>query len=281
MEKIQPASRIEATLAFSARFTLELSILTLLYSIIPVLFVNLPFGMLLKKFGELYPPLLLSANLLAIFLSGAFATKRIFVRGLNGFAFQITKESAHATPRVMRELHWRSPASLLPSPYRMKFLFLKTLLTLLLSLVGLVLSLLAYISYKDVSELATWQRMSATITSTAIKQEFRSKGVSYCPEIHVSFTLPEAQHTSPLKISQASCAILKQSALKTIKKYKTGNTVEVFVNPSRPSEAKLTTYSLGWTFYMNSTIGPLFLIAAFLIPFIKGNPAIKEDERQA
>jgi hypothetical protein len=93
MEKTQSTNPPEATLGFAARFILKLFGLTLLFSIIPLLFVNLPLGMLLINFGKISILLIILANLLAIFLSGALAAKLIFAWGVNGFEFNITKTS--------------------------------------------------------------------------------------------------------------------------------------------------------------------------------------------
>lgn len=94
MEKTQSTNRPEATLGFAAKFVLKLFWLTLLFSIIPLIFVNLPLGMFLINFGKISMPLIILANILAIFLSGALAAKLIFAWGVNGFEFNITKESA-------------------------------------------------------------------------------------------------------------------------------------------------------------------------------------------
>jgi len=94
MEKIQSTNRPEATLGFAAKFVLKLFGLTLLFSIIPLLFVNLPLGMFFINFGKISILLIILANLLAVFLSGALAAKLIFAWGVNGFEFNITKASA-------------------------------------------------------------------------------------------------------------------------------------------------------------------------------------------
>lgn len=93
MNKSQSENKTEATLGFAATFFLKLFFLTVLFSIVPLLFVNLPLGMFLTNFGRLYIPLMLLANLLAVFLSGAFAAKLIFAWGVNGFVFHIAKEA--------------------------------------------------------------------------------------------------------------------------------------------------------------------------------------------
>jgi len=94
MEKAQSTNRPEASLGFAAKFILKLFGLTLLLSIIPLLFVNLPLGMFLINFGKISILLIILANLLAVFLSGALAAKLIFAWGVNGFEFNITKASA-------------------------------------------------------------------------------------------------------------------------------------------------------------------------------------------
>lgn len=92
MEKVQLANQTEATLGFALKFFLKLISLTLLLSIIPLLFVNLPLRMFFINFGSLYTPLMLSVNLLAIILSGSLAAKLIFAWGVSGFVIKITKE---------------------------------------------------------------------------------------------------------------------------------------------------------------------------------------------
>ncbi|MCJ0879633.1 hypothetical protein MRX33_19095 [Pseudomonas sp. JI-2] len=94
MEKIQSTSRPEASLGFAAKFFIKLFWLTLLFSIIPLLFVNLPLGMFLINFGKISILLIMLANLLAVFLSGALAAKLIFAWGVGGFEFHITKTIA-------------------------------------------------------------------------------------------------------------------------------------------------------------------------------------------
>ena len=88
------ANQIEATLGFAAKFILKLFSFTLLFSIVPLLFVNLPLRMLFINFDSLYTPLMWLANSLSVFFSGALAAKLIFAWGLNGFAFSITRELA-------------------------------------------------------------------------------------------------------------------------------------------------------------------------------------------
>jgi len=94
MEKIQSTNRPEASLGFAAKFFIKLFWLTLLFSIIPLLFVNLPLGMFLINFGKISILLIMLANLLAVFLSGALAAKLIFAWGVGGFEFHITKTIA-------------------------------------------------------------------------------------------------------------------------------------------------------------------------------------------
>lgn len=92
MKQSQSENKTEATLGFAAKFFLKLLGLMILFSIVPLLFVNLPLGMFLANFGNLYIPLILFSNLLAVFFSGAFATKLIFAWGVNGCVFKIRKE---------------------------------------------------------------------------------------------------------------------------------------------------------------------------------------------
>ncbi|WP_313038374.1 hypothetical protein [Stutzerimonas nitrititolerans] len=92
MEKILSVRKSEATLGFSAKFFLKLLGFTFLFSIVPLIFVNLPLNMFLMNFGSLYIPLFFLTNFLAVLLSGTLAAKLIFAWGVNGYAFNITKE---------------------------------------------------------------------------------------------------------------------------------------------------------------------------------------------
>ncbi|UTW05968.1 hypothetical protein [Pseudomonas benzenivorans] len=93
MEENASETKPEATFGLAAKFALRLLALTILFSIIPLLFVNLPLNMFLTNFGNLYIPAMLVANCLAVFLSCALAIKLILAWGVGGFQFTLTKEA--------------------------------------------------------------------------------------------------------------------------------------------------------------------------------------------
>ena len=77
MKNTQVANQIEATLGFAATFIFKLFSFTLLFSIVPLLFVNLPLRMLFINVESLYTPLMWLANFLSVFFSGALTAKLI------------------------------------------------------------------------------------------------------------------------------------------------------------------------------------------------------------
>lgn len=163
----------------------------------------------------------------------------------------------------------------------MKTFLIKTLWVSILLLNSLLCLVVAYSDYEKVKDLKAWQLTKATVVSATIKQERRSKGTAYCPDVNVEFVLSGVQHGSTLQISQAPCNLSSLAANKTASAYSIGNAIDVYVNPSKPSEVRLATYSLSWIFYLTSIVGALSLIAAFVLPFMRANPAVKRVAPQA
>ena len=91
MESAPPAKRPEASFGFALKFALKFFGLTLLLSIIPLLFVNLPLAMSLIDFGKVSILLIPIANVLAVVLCAALSAKLIFAWGVNGCEFYIAK----------------------------------------------------------------------------------------------------------------------------------------------------------------------------------------------
>lgn len=151
----------------------------------------------------------------------------------------------------------------------MKIFLIKTLLVFLLAIVGLLCSLVAYSNYKNVSQLKTWTKMEATVVSSIVNEEHRSKGTTYCPQISVGFELLGQQHTSKLKISEGPCSPLQQVTARTVETYSAGKTLEVYVNPLKPDEVRLATYSLGWGFYLTVFVGVLSFVGVVVVIFLR------------
>jgi hypothetical protein len=151
----------------------------------------------------------------------------------------------------------------------MKIFLIKSLLVFLLTMAGLLCSLVAYSNYKNVSELKTWTKMEAAVVSTIVKEERRSKGTTYCPQINVGFELLGQQHTSKLQISEGPCSPLQQFAARTAETYSAGKTLEVYVNPLKPNEVRLATYSLGWVFYLTVVVGALSFVGVIVVILLR------------
>ena len=144
-----------------------------------------------------------------------------------------------------------------------------TLMTILIIVLGLGCSLMAYSNYENVSELVRWEKMQVVVISAVVEKERRSKGTTYCPHIDVGFELTGHHHISALQISQTPCSLIKEVTARTVKKYGTGKSIEAYVNPSKPSEARLTTYSLSWVFYALLSIAALsFIWVTLVLPYI-------------
>lgn len=158
---------------------------------------------------------------------------------------------------------------------------IKVLLIPSLTLLGLLCALLAYDTRLKVNALKTWTLTEATVTATAITQEHRSKGITYCPDISVDFELLNTRHTSKLIISQTPCSPFKSSIKKTLRDYATGTTVRIYANPEEPGEVKLSTYALDWTFYMNLVIASLSIATAIFLPFMMRSSGKTRDTKKA
>lgn len=165
----------------------------------------------------------------------------------------------------------------------MKIFLIKSLLVFLFTMVGLLCSLVAYSSYKNVSELKTWTKMKVSVVSAVVKEERRSKGTTYCPQINVGFELLGQQHTSKLQISEGPCSPLQQVAARTAETYGAGKTLEVFVNPLKPSEVRLADYSLGWVFYLTLVAGVLSFVGVIVVLFLRltNRSTVRAQQRRA
>lgn len=136
-------------------------------------------------------------------------------------------------------------------------------------MVGLLCSLVALSSYKNVKELKSWTKTRVDVLSAVVKEERRSKGIAYCPQIDVGFELLGQQHTSKLQISEGPCSPLQHVAARTAEAYGPGKTLEAYVNPQKPSEVRLATYSASWVFYLTLVVGVLSFVGVVVIPFLR------------
>ena len=146
----------------------------------------------------------------------------------------------------------------------MKIFQPKTTLFLSSALGGFLCLMLTYHQYINATELKHWKKMHAQIVSTSVEKVTHKAGTTYCPKIYANFELLDRVHMSEVQISQESCYPIKSVSIITTHTYAVGKTIEVFVNPSNPSEVKLNTYHLASSFYLLvSTTGLMFLTAIF------------------
>lgn len=133
----------------------------------------------------------------------------------------------------------------------------KLFLIFVFSILALFSMLIAYTSYEKVDDLKTWQPLSATVTSSSIEEEHRSKGKTYCPVVNVRYVFQDREQTSRLDIEDGSCSPIQSSVEKTIKNYQHGTLVNAFVNPEKASEIRIANYTLGTIFYLMSFLSVL------------------------
>ncbi len=131
----------------------------------------------------------------------------------------------------------------------LKVLF-KLFLVLMFSVLALFSALVAYTSHKKVNDLKTWQQLSATVVSSFVEQENRSKGTTYCPVVMVEYVFQGQPKTSKLDIEDGPCSPVKTSVERTIEQYGKGVVVTAFANPQKPSAIRVANYSLGTNFYL-------------------------------
>jgi hypothetical protein len=115
---------------------------------------------------------------------------------------------------------------------------------------SLVSVLLAYTSYKKVADLKRWEKADATVISSKVVVDHRSKGTTYCPSVKISYKFRKQLQTSFLEIKDGPCSPIKGSINKIVAQYKPGLTVDVYVNPDQPTKSRVTTFSLGFLFYL-------------------------------
>ncbi len=100
MESTSAIKRPEASFGFALKFALKFFGLTLLLSIIPLLFVNLPLAMFLINVGNVSVLLIPVANVVVFVVCAALAAKLIFAWGVNGCEFNISKASEEVSTRT-------------------------------------------------------------------------------------------------------------------------------------------------------------------------------------
>lgn len=134
----------------------------------------------------------------------------------------------------------------------LKRVFLRLFLVITFLITFLVSSLQVIISYKKVKEVSDWKQLQATIVSSDIYSEHRSKGTAYCPKIKVEYYFQKKLFGSDLEIEEAPCRPIKFLVQKTLKQYSTGKNIIILVNPINSLEVRSDNYSLGFMFYLMS-----------------------------
>ena len=138
---------------------------------------------------------------------------------------------------------------------------------LILSMSAAMMGFFTYNNYKKVNEIKNWKNVDATIVKSSIKKTSTSKSTKYCPLVMVNFMFKNKQEHSKLQISYGPCSIIKSNAEKTLTKYPKGDTISAVVNPKKPSEIRISKYSLDVGFYFGFLvfIGNFGLVVYMLI----------------
>jgi hypothetical protein len=121
---------------------------------------------------------------------------------------------------------------------------------------GLILLLLAYLSYNSESELRYWDKVSATVISVETSKN-RKGGL--CPHIFVQYEYREMVYESELKTKEFPCGPnFKKS---DILEYRLNENVDIFINPENPKLSKSINYRKGSFFmYVFFIIGVIFVL---------------------
>ena len=133
---------------------------------------------------------------------------------------------------------------------KFKKILIKLFLLFAFFLAFFVSTIGAYIDYKKVNEMKTWSQVNATIISSSIEEEYRSKGTTYCPSIIVEYILQGEVLTSKLSIESGGCRPIRTIVENKIKLYSEGVIINTFINPKKLSEIRAANYSLGLNFYL-------------------------------
>jgi len=121
---------------------------------------------------------------------------------------------------------------------------------------GLMLLLVAYISYNSESELRYWDKVSATVISVETKEK-RKGGL--CPHIIVQYEYREVFYESELQTKDYPCGPnFKKS---DISEYRLNENVDIFINPENPKLSKSINYRRGSFFmYIFFICGVIFVL---------------------
>jgi hypothetical protein len=157
----------------------------------------------------------------------------------------------------------------------------KLILIFFFFVIALVGALGAYSSHKKVNDLKTWQPLSATVISTSIEEEHRSKGTTYCPLVKVGYAFLGQSQTSTLEIEDGACSPIQASVVGTIEKYKQGAVVSAFVNPENPSAIRVANFSRGTNFYLMLFITALGFVGVVYLWRTPANKLVNRDAKKA
>ncbi len=125
------------------------------------------------------------------------------------------------------------------------FVILAFTLIFIVSVIGGV-----YGHYKKMDERKTWIDSSGVIVSSSISKVIRSKGITYCPNIIVKYSFQEQSLNSQLILEDGECRPVKVFVKNNIEKYTKGMTINILMNPKKPTKIYADDYSDGLMFYL-------------------------------
>ncbi|WP_310446073.1 DUF3592 domain-containing protein [Thiobacillus sp.] len=145
-------------------------------------------------------------------------------------------------------------------------------LILLFTVITLVSILMAYSSYKKVNDVKTWRPLNATVASSIVEQERRSRGTTYCPIVMVDYIFNGQPFNSKLEIEDGPCSPVQASVSAVVEKFKQGSTVSAVVDPNKPSVIRIAAFSLGTNFYLMLVMA---IVGIFAVGYFWRTPAEK------
>jgi hypothetical protein len=145
----------------------------------------------------------------------------------------------------------------------MNFISPDLYIPMIISLAGLIISVIAMVFIKRAKESLNWYRTTGTILSSSINKEYFDE-ITYEPEISYSYMVENVLFTSDKIISFFNYgSSFGKRSFDIIRKYPTGSRITVYYNPQRHDISVLEPgiKPINWIF--------LFLgLALFIVPIV-------------
>lgn len=115
-----------------------------------------------------------------------------------------------------------------------------------------------------------WPKVSATITTSSIRENTDGDGTSYIPEFSYRYTVAGREYRSTAHTEGMPVPGTEDAARQMVKQFAVGSTVQVAVNPINPADALLDTgYPKVWYVLRGASVVAFIVgMAITLIEFV-------------